>query len=238
MRIYEEPTHAERVIQELRTNKLSDRDWDEVHASDFFGCLRRTYLDRDEATKKPLTRGEVVKFSAGFAIQEWFLGEEPPGITIEDDKGRPLIFSRDGFDEERGLVLEFKTTGRSMKDFDVKALQEQEEWLVRTRAYCAVFGVRTAVFLVYFLFQRDFRSFTVVYSDREVKEGLALAKRRGAQLWNAFEKRQLPGIDTRMSDLNCYWCPHISEQCPGQLPAVQRLKQEWASKRKPRKKKT
>ena len=222
----------------MRNDRLSDRGWDEVHASDFWKCLRRTYLDRDEATKKPLTRQEIVRFSAGFAIQEWFLGEEPPGKDIEDAKGRTLIFSRDGFDDDRQLVLEFKTTGKSMKDFDTAALKEQSEWLLRTKSYCAVFGVRTAVFLVYFLFQRDFRSFAVVYDNADLKEGLAEAKVRGGQLWDAFESRTLPSMDTRMSDMDCYWCPHIKTHCPTQEAAVEAMKKEWASRRKPRKKTT
>lgn len=227
MRVYEDPQHAEWAINQLR-DRLSGRDFNEVHASDFSRCLRKTYLDRDPATNKPHTRQSIVMFATGFAIQEYFLGEEPPGKEVPDNKGRPLIFSRDGFNEEAKCVYEFKTTGMRMNEFTADSLLKKTEWLERTKAYCHVFDVRTAVFLIYFLFQRDFKSYTVVYTDAELKQGMTEAKRRGTMLWDAFEKRQLPDANTRVSDEDCLYCPHIAEHCPQQAKVVRQLRNKWS----------
>lgn len=231
MRIYEDPQQGAWVINELR-DRLSDRDMNEVHASDFWRCLRRTYLARDPDTARPLTREEIVKFAAGFAIQEWFLGPEPEGKTIPDSKGRPLIFSRDGVNDEKRVIYEFKTTGKKMDLFDVNALTEQTEWLDRSRSYCGVFGYRTVVFLVYFLFQRDIRSFSVVFTDQELQSGVAEAKLRGGMLWDAFEHRSLPSADTRLSDDECVWCPYAQEWCPEQYIKAQEIRRSWARRRR------
>ncbi len=232
MRVYEDPQQGGWVIEQLR-QRLSDRDMNEVHASDFWRCLRRTYLGRPESGHaRALTREEIVKFAAGFAIQEWFLGPEPHGKVISDAKGRPLIFSRDGVNEDKGCVYEFKTTGKKMDLFTVDALKEQSEWLDRSRSYCAVFGMRTVVFLIYFLFQRDLKSFTVVFTDNELKQGYDEAIQRGGMLWDAFEQQKLPDATTRLSDDECVWCPYIKEFCPEQVNKVAAINRAYRAKRR------
>lgn len=236
-RLYEDPKRGEWAIRQLR-GRLSDRDFNEVHASDFWRCLRRTYLDRDPETKKPATREEIVRFATGFAIQDYFLGAEPPGAEIPDAKGRPLIFSKDGYWEDQNCLIEFKTTGAYMAKFDINALREKTEWLTRTQSYAGVFGIPVAVFLVYFLFQRDFRSFTVVYTEKEMKDGLAEAKLRGGKLWDHFEARTLPGPENRLSDEECVWCPYAVEFCPEQAKAAKRIRAEWEKQRRLKRRKT
>lgn len=53
-----------------------------LHASDLSQCLRKTVRTR-RGDRPPLDSEAILRFSAGFAIQEWWLGSEADGELID-----------------------------------------------------------------------------------------------------------------------------------------------------------
>ncbi len=228
MRVYENKRVADFWIEKVRQKLFDPNRFDgSLHASEIFQCLRRSFLDRTLGPVK-LDRKSILQFAVGFALQEWFFGPEEDGEEVHH-----VIFSADKMMEN--AVEEFKSTRISYerktepKDDDQFHKHDSitntwkfdpsgmDHWIKRTRAYCAVHGVKTAHIVVFFIFQTELSSWTVEFDDDDIAEAKAEIEDRSGQLYDFIAEDELPPVATRSGDWECKFCPRRSTHCLAEL---------------------
>ncbi len=230
VKIEENPKVTNWAINNMIT-KMGERDYDgPPHASELFSCFRKGVLKRN-GFKEELTQEDILRFAVGFAVQEWFFGEEKDG---EEHFG--VIFSADH--SVKGQVFEFKTTRFSYmalpKDENGKGIRGAEkvkfdpenagDWVPRTLAYMSAHNVKKAHIMVFFLFQGVMSTWTITATDADMKEVRAdIEARRDVflELDAAYKKDEsLPSIETRAGDYECNYCPFYDSHCFHELTAA------------------
>ncbi len=225
MKSYENPRMTDWAIKQVGNKmEIDQRREGPFHASEIYSCYRKVYLNRTEP--QSFSPETILKFALGFAMQEWFFGEEADGTVLNG-----VVYSPDKIFDPNN-VGEFKTTRRGyekyqkdgtkyLKDlpkirFDVT---ENESWVDRTGAYCAEFGINKAHILVFFLFSNELHAWTLEFTDQELESiRVDNAARRDA-LTEVFKKAsrkgaKLPHVNTRNADWECQWCPYLDKCMP------------------------
>ena len=219
MKVYENQQMTNWTINQIQ-KKMDDgrKNDDALHASEIYGCFRKTVLNRNhEISYDPET---IMMFAVGFAMQEWFLGHEPESKEVFG-----VLFSADQVVGEN--IIEFKTTRKSVEKYakDDKGKPdktvpkvafhptEMDHWINRTRAYCAAHDINTAHILVFFLYQNTMKAWTFEFSDQElgvVKKDIVVRKNELEPMVAAYKKSKIvPSISTRNNDWECEYCPFL-----------------------------
>ena len=219
MIVHENPRISQWALGEMRKRMDRDRTGHPPHASELGRCLRASVLSR--RTKQDYDTTSLLFFATGYAMQDWFLGEEDESVEYMG-----VLFSVDRMPKDH--ILEFKTTRKSYESLpkgpDGKGVRgadkvkfdpvANESWIQRTRWYCAVHGVRKAHILVFFLFQTVFSAWTLEFTEAELEEArLEIMERR-----DVFNKHlaggTLPHVAYRLGDgWECTRCPFYEEHC-------------------------
>lgn len=196
-----------------------------IHASDLTMCLRKAAFNRTYPEK--LDETSILRFAMGYAIQEWFLGEEPDGIEYEG-----IIVSTDQKESEQ--VFEFKSTAewpttKSKGDFDPH--ERHPDWTKRMAIYCLAHGLREIHLLVWHKTNvPELHAWTYTFNDKDMRDAKAFLTSRRDILSAYFKKDKkgkrigpVPGIETRMGDHECssasFTCPHLM-RCKKELVAA------------------
>ena len=212
--------------------KMGVRDYDgPPHASELFSCFRKGVLKRN-GFKEELTQEDILRFAVGFAVQEWFFGEEKDG---EEHFG--VIFSADH--SVKGQVFEVKTTrfsymalpkdpetGKGIRGAEKVKFDPENagDWVPRTLAYMAAHNVKKAHIMVFFLFQGVMSTWTITATDKDMKEVRADIEAR-RDVFNEYDAeykkdKSLPSIETRQGDYECNYCPFYDTHCFHELTAA------------------
>jgi len=233
MKCYENPRVADWAVKQIieKMAKGGNRTG-KPHASEIYQCFRRTYRHRS-GDQRTYGRKAVLRFAAGFAMQEWFLGPEADG-----QEAFGVIFSPDRV--EGNHVLEFKTTrysyqkkrltdrdnepppashlGVNVVDVDWEpgkfSPTRLDSWVLRTGLYCAAIGTNLAHVLVFFLYADDVRAWTFEYSNEDLEWLMYDATRRGEVLQEHLDYGVQPGVATRLGDWECGFCPYLQDCLP------------------------
>jgi hypothetical protein len=222
LKCYENPRVADWAIKEVGL-KMSRERTGPLHASEIYHCFRKTYYNRTQPIE--WGRDAILKFATGFALQEWFFGPEKDGDEILG-----IILSPDRIVQDN--VLEFKTTRRSYekyeKDEKGKLLknfpklrfnpEDNDQWILRTRAYCAAHNVYKAHILVFFLFSNELHAWTLEFTDEELDNARDDIVSRRIEMEVHLTRNAIPHVNTRMGDWECGFCPHL-EHCLTELKA-------------------
>ena len=219
-------------MRQLR-ERMGTRDLNgPFHASEIFRCLRRTIRNRE--TPEDDSMESLLMFAIGFAMQEYFLGDEPDGIPVDG-----IVFSADKIVD--GRIFEFKTTRRSYERwpriYDDKGKYKLDKsegklvfspdlsWIVRTQAYSAANGIKTADVVVFFLYSNEIHDWTIEFTDEELTD----IREEGVMRLNVLNRwhtgLSYPGVHTRIEDKECDYCP-FKDECMPEL-----LKDGWTDDR-------
>ena len=212
MKIFEDERVSRWAIQQIR-DKMGGRDrtglW---HASEVFQCLRKSILMRREP-ELPSTE-DILIWTTGFAVQEWFLGDED-----ESEEHFGILLSPDKIVGDN--VIEFKTTRQSYEKFQrddnnkyLKHLPKEkfdprnnEMWIKRTRAYCAAAGIKRAHIMVFFLMSNLLKTWTLEFTDAELTEAQNEITQRKKILDRHNFHETVPSTKYRIGEWECKWCP-------------------------------
>lgn len=222
MKSYENPRVGDWAIRQILI-KLNRQDrTGPFHASEVYQCLRKTIMARREPAE--YGRDAVLRFATGFALQEYFLGPEEDGIEALN-----IVLSADRM--VKGQVLEFKSTrkpyealpkdpltgkgirGAEKVKFDAA---DQDQWVLRVRAYCAAHNVNRAHILVYFIYGDDLRAWTFEFTDEELDAAREEVASRVSVLNQHVEDDTLPSIHHRIGTWECNYCPYL-KHCAAEL---------------------
>lgn len=209
MKIQENPRINRWVINQIR-DRFQPRA-DAWHASEITQCLRKSVLNR----RQPETFDDdaILRFAAGFAMQEYFFGPEE-----DSQEAYGILFSPDK--EVDGHVLEFKTTRKSYsrkRDGYQFSPEENDSWIMRTGIYCALKRVKTAHITVFFLFASEMHTWTIQFTDEELSRYTAMLVGRKGTLDAAYHTGNLPPVTHRIGDWECKFCPYYLEHCAKEL---------------------
>lgn len=225
MKIYENPAVANWAIQRMRDKMVRPRKPDEpFHAAELFQCPRKTILNRTRPEE--YDTDSLLKFAVGFALQEWFLGPEEDSLTALG-----VYYSPDRVEGEN--ILEFKSTRRSYerlpKDEHGKPLRgfpkirfdilENQGWIDRTCAYCALNGLKQAHILVFFLFQNVLSAWTLKFTEAELEQAAQdiVRRRNRLEMWLKTSREVLPSVKLRSWEGECGTCPYQVNYCLAEL---------------------
>ena len=176
-------------------DKMGQRGKDEpLHASDIYQCARKTVASRMYG-EPDLSREDIEIMSPGYAVQEYFWGEEPESIEWEG-----ALFSIDGWAE--GAVLEMKTTGAYVKYLE----NPQPAWLDRTRSYCVIKETLEAYILCFSFTSRRFVEWHIEYSQQEIDEEAKWLRKRIPELQDYIKRGELPPVTERRYAYECKYC--------------------------------
>lgn len=153
-----------------------------LHASDLSHCLRQTVKTRS-GLRPPLTSEMLLRFSAGFAIQEWWLGPEEPSEPIDgvlystDDRYKKGIFefktTRYGFEklakDDAGKYIYLPNEPRINENRVKDQFVPLPEWIIRCGMYCAAYEVPTAHIVVYFITSAEMHNWTLEFTEAELE---------------------------------------------------------------------
>ena len=226
MKLYLDDRVVRFILQRKRdefTTADAERIAGPLHASDLSQCLRKTVRTR-RGDRPPLDNETLLKFSAGFAIQEWWLGTEEEGELIDG-----VLYSTDA--KARKGIFEFKTTRygfeKLAKDdrgkYIIGADGEREkvqfvplpEWVIRCRMYCAAFNLTTAHIVVFFITSADMHTWTLEFTPEELQA-------TNFQTWSnklvveacLESDSDLPDVSERVDDKECTFCPFFDDCKP------------------------
>ena len=192
-----------------------------LHASDLSQCLRKTVRNR-RGDRPPLDLETLLRFSAGFAIQEWWLGAEEEGELIDG-----VLYSTDA--KSRKGVFEFKTTRygfeKLAKDdngkYIVGADGEREkvqfvplpEWIIRCRMYCAAFDMPTAHIVVFFITSAEMHAWTLEFTPEELEEECRTTDFNRIIVQDSLDNEDvpLPTVMHRVDNKECTYCPFFDD---------------------------
>lgn len=204
MKIYHNPQVERALLKRMQEmmddpTRGPDGPW---HASDIFSCARQSIHTKRHG--KTYDRRAYVRFMFGFAIEAYLFHDEAGSHRIEYDG---VLLTPDGVASNED-ILEMKTTGEWINKFDPAS---KPHWIERTQAYCAVRGVSRAHVAVVFLHQRDYKAWTMEFTDEELAE----SKRTISERRVMFDKHRaagtLPGVETRRHKWECSYCPFRDE---------------------------
>lgn len=208
MRVTESKQVTQATLRMLKEKSMGERPQDEpLHASDIYGCDRKTVASRLFGTP-PKSREDIEIMFPGFALQEYCWGEEEDGEMWEGG-----IFSVDGFTKD-GAVLEYKTTGSPVYYLD----QPKEEWVDRSRSYCVVqselrgIKVREVFICVYSFTSRKFKEWHIEFSDKEVQQEKKWLLTKIPELYTYIKRGELPPVTSRRYEYECMYCPFYKHE--------------------------
>ncbi|KKN67761.1 hypothetical protein LCGC14_0457940 [marine sediment metagenome] len=199
-----------------------------LHASDLSCCLRKTVRGR-RGNRPPLDNETLLRFSAGFAIQEWWLGMEEDGVPIDG-----VLYSTDA--KSRKGVFEFKTTRYGFEKlarddnnkYIIGADGEREkvqfvplpEWITRCRMYCAAFEMPKAHIVVFFITSAEMHTWTLEFEPEELEDTRRIVahNREVVQTIINEEGVPLPHVRNRVDNRECTFCPFFKD-CEDELIA-------------------
>lgn len=226
MKLYENESAVTWLIEQMRRRMSgAERRTGPWHASDLDRCLRRSWLTRKH--NPPHDAETILRFAGGFAMQEWFLGQEDAGVVYtahEPGCSRGEQPEKDGdcqcpitaiFSADKSVgqhILEFKTTRKKMADFNEEDL---EHWLSRTRSYCMVHGKKKAHIFVFFWFQTAVRAWTLEFNDADLAASKKEIEASLKTLTGAGDTP--PAVTTRKFDWECGLCPFYYRFCQADL---------------------
>lgn len=215
-----------RYILQRKRDEFATADAERIagplHASDLSQCLRKTVRSR-RGDRPPLDSETLLRFSAGFAIQEWWLGAEEESELIDG-----VLYSTDA--RIKHGVFEFKTTrygfekyakegSKYLKDEPKIQFVPLPEWVIRCRMYCAAFNIPTAHIVVYFITSADMHTWTLEFTPDELMETFAnVSDARGNVESHLEDGSSLPTVSTRVDDRECTYCLFFND-CQDELIA-------------------
>lgn len=206
MKIYRNLNVEKAILRKMKakmddSTRGIDGQW---HASDLYSCFRQKVKEKVDGAPEH-DRQTLVRFMFGFAVEDYiFDGDEE-----KRKEYLGVLFTVDGMAGDD--ILEMKTTAEYMATFNEEHLGTKLHWTERTKAYCAVREKVKAHVTVYFIHQRDFRTFTLEFEGDELAEAEAEIPRLRDQLdgyKQAYvERGTLPSVETRKQEWECGYCP-------------------------------
>ena len=205
MKAKKNPKLKEHRLNQFRTRILNDRTG--IHASDLDWCPLKTGYRKFHPDPPPVPEISLLNFASGIMAEHWIFPE-----TIEPREKDGIIASPDYYDKEFGYG-EFKSTTMKSSIFDPE--RSQPMWIFRLKTYCNVFEVLRWNLEVLFWtgnyadIKKDYREWTLYFTEEELKEHWVGALRRKAVLEEIFKAIK----DGRCPPLDKIWLQ--SWQCRG-----------------------
>lgn len=154
-----------------------NRSTDRLHLSDIYTDLERVLF----------TKTSNADMTNPLWAEVGFLWEDLLTRVLADHCGaRPgeveldgIVGSPDGYDPDSGILYEYKSTWKSVKNAHPKDVWK---WMTQVKGYCMMLGVSTVIFHVFYIMGDYrgsgplYRSYLFTFTERELQENWQMLK--------------------------------------------------------------